>query len=116
MPITAMTGDGVLTGTHNKGVLEHLAFASTGSTGPFTIYIDSVEQLCGVAAGDFDEDGDVDLADFGVFRMCFSGPNQPLPYPECGPVDLDGDADADLSDFAVFQSCFNGPNRTATCE
>ncbi len=116
MPVTAMTGDGVLTGRYGKGVLEHLAFASTGSTGPFTVYIDSVEQLCGVAPGDFDEDGDVDLADFSVFRMCFGGPNQPLPYPECGPVDLDGDADADLTDFALFQSCFNGPNRTATCE
>ncbi len=31
---------------------------------------------------DFDDDGDVDLADFGVFRACFNGPNRP-PAPSC---------------------------------
>jgi len=31
---------------------------------------------CSVDA-DFDNDGDVDLADFSVFQSCFNGPNQP---------------------------------------
>jgi hypothetical protein len=31
----------------------------------------------GLAAGDFDGDGDVDLADFSIFQSCFNGPNRP---------------------------------------
>lgn len=64
-----------------------------------------------VAVADFDKDGDVDLDDFTFFRMCFSGPNRSILYPECQPADADGDADVDLADFAVFRGCFNGPNR-----
>ncbi len=64
------------------------------------------------APADFDEDGDVDLADFAKFQMCFNGPNQPPALPgSCDGVDLDGDGDADLSDFAIYSGCFNGPNR-----
>jgi hypothetical protein len=35
----------------------------------------------GRIAADFDQDNDVDQADFGVFQRCFNGPNQP---PACG--------------------------------
>ncbi len=31
----------------------------------------------GIAGGDLDCDGDVDLADFGLFQACFNGPNRP---------------------------------------
>lgn len=41
--------------------------------------IPSVE---GFIAADFDEDGDVDLSDFGVFQRCYSGENRP-PGPNC---------------------------------
>jgi hypothetical protein len=65
---------------------------------------------------DFDCDGDVDLADFGVFQGCFNGPNRPYAQPiACQPCDLDGDNDVDLADFGVFQGCFNGPNRPPAC-
>lgn len=30
---------------------------------------------------DFDADGDCDLADFGIFQVCFNGPNRPAPIP-----------------------------------
>ncbi len=64
--------------------------------------------------GDFDLDGDVDLADFARFQACFSGPNVPA-APGCADVNADGppwgsDNDVDLSDFAAFQVCFSGPN------
>jgi hypothetical protein len=61
--------------------------------------------------GDFDFDGDVDLADFGHFQGCFNGPNRPPAAEQCADADLDQDNDVDLADFGVFQGCFNGPNR-----
>ncbi len=59
---------------------------------------------------DMDEDGDVDLADFGRFQMCFNGPNRPLGGLGCEEADYDSDGDVDLADFTGFQACFNGPN------
>ncbi len=65
---------------------------------------------------DFDRDNDVDLTDFGFFRACFAGPNQPIPNVAlCAGADLDGDASVDLADFLKFQDCFNGPNRPPGC-
>ncbi|MBN1488726.1 MAG: serine hydrolase, partial [Phycisphaerae bacterium] len=66
--------------------------------------------------GDFDTDGDVDLADFGAFSFCFNGPNRPLPVAGCDVADLDKDDDVDLADFGLFAACFNGPNRPPACE
>ena len=64
---------------------------------------------------DFDEDGDVDVGDFGVFQACFNGPNRQPAADGCSPTDLDGDGDVDLMDFGVFQACFNGPNHPPAC-
>jgi hypothetical protein len=62
--------------------------------------------------GDYDEDGDVDLADFSHFQTCFNGPNRPYSFENgCADADIDGDGDVDLVDFSSFQACFNGPNR-----
>ena len=62
-------------------------------------------------SGDFDFDGDVDLADFGLFAACFNGPNR-APADGCVVgADLDTDDDVDLADFGVYAACFNGPNR-----
>lgn len=63
-----------------------------------------------VAPGDFDGDGDVDLADFAAFAQCFGGSNLP-PAGGCPPgvnADLDGDSDVDLADFAIFSQNFTG--------
>lgn len=65
---------------------------------------------------DLDEDGDVDVDDFGRFQTCFNGPNRaPTFYCSTPNADLDGDSDVDLVDFARFQVCFNGPNRPPGC-
>ena len=48
-PILAFAGptaDGTLSSATNKGTFEHLAFSCTGDVGPFTVYIDEIEQLC----------------------------------------------------------------------
>lgn len=58
--------------------------------------------------GDFDFDGDVDLADFADFGACMSGPEVPAD-PACSLGDFDCDGDVDLGDFALFQQQFTGP-------
>lgn len=65
--------------------------------------------------GDVDDDGDVDLADFGVFLACFNGPQNPPAQASCAPTDFDHDNDVDLGDFGMFLSCFNGPQRPPAC-
>ncbi|HOW70357.1 MAG TPA: FG-GAP-like repeat-containing protein [Phycisphaerae bacterium] len=60
--------------------------------------------------GDFDRDGDVDGADFTVFRSCWLGPVIPRAS-ACGGSDFDDDDDVDQSDFGVFQRCYSGRNK-----
>ncbi len=67
-----------------------------------------------LSAADFDEDGDVDMADFGLFQLCFSG--DAISYADgCSPADLDHDHDVDLLDFVILQACLNGANRAPSC-
>ncbi len=69
----------------------------------------------GCSPGDFDHDGDVDLADFLTFQGCFNGPNRP-PRDTCEvDADLDNDGAVSLTDFGILQDCFNGPNRPPKC-
>lgn len=65
--------------------------------------------------GDFDNDHDVDLLDFGQFQICFTGqcpstPCKPPLYsnPNCAHGDFDNDGDVDLIDFGQFQVAFTG--------
>ncbi len=63
---------------------------------------------------DFDDDGDVDLEDFGFFQSCYSGSGV-APRSGCGAADLDGDNDVDQADFTIFKSCFGGANKSPSC-
>ncbi|MCK4661035.1 MAG: hypothetical protein KAV82_16060 [Phycisphaerae bacterium] len=59
--------------------------------------------------GDFDGDGDVDLADLANFVGCMTGPdNGPVDPPACNTFDFDWDNDVDTDDFGGFQSGFTG--------
>jgi hypothetical protein len=62
-----MVGDGVLHAANNKGVFEHLAFTAVDHAGPFTVYIDAIEQACPApdAAEDRDGEGSDDANDGG---------------------------------------------------
>ncbi len=56
--------------------------------------------------GDFDADGDVDLADFAAFQACFGRAFAP----ECLPADLIGlDRQIDLADYVEFAAGLTGP-------
>ncbi|HNO78139.1 MAG TPA: DUF1929 domain-containing protein [Phycisphaerae bacterium] len=61
--------------------------------------------------GDFDLDGDVDLADFAVFALCYGGPFNPpaLTCPAGADSDIDNDGDVDLADFGQFPLSLTGP-------
>ncbi len=60
------------------------------------------------AAADYDLDGDVDGADFDIWRTCFSGP-QTVSTGGCDDVRLDEDEDVDVADFTELQRQFTGP-------
>jgi len=54
--------------------------------------------------GDYDGDGDVDLADMAGWSDCMTGPlGGPVSAP-CTAFDLDADQDVDMEDFAVMQA------------
>lgn len=59
---------------------------------------------------DFDNDGDVDQADFGWFQACFTGAGIEQTDPACATARLDDDADVDIDDFGIFQGCMSGAN------
>lgn len=58
---------------------------------------------------DLDGDGDVDEADFNLFRSCASGSGIPhIVSTLCNQADFDGDGDVDANDFGRFQRCYSG--------
>ena len=56
--------------------------------------------------GDFDRDGDVDLADFLEMIQCFGGPSEATAS-DCDVFDFDDDEDIDLSDVVAFQAAYS---------
>lgn len=59
---------------------------------------------------DLDEDGDVDMVDFGLFQVCLTGLSVPVTDPDCYDARLDGDGDVDQNDVSIFLACMSGPN------
>jgi hypothetical protein len=59
--------------------------------------------------GDFDQDGDVDMADVQSLIFCWQGPDRDYASGHyCYRRDLDSDADVDLADAAALQRLFTG--------
>ncbi len=58
-------------------------------------------------SGDCDIDGDVDLADYGCYVACHTGPIGSV-APKCELFDFDDDGDVDLYDWGQLQIAFAG--------
>ena len=61
------------------------------------------------ALGDYDADGDVDLADFAAMQECIPTPPERA-FPCITKFDYDGNQVVDLNDFAQFVSAFAEPS------
>jgi len=62
------------------------------------------------ALADFDQDGDVDLEDFGVLQQCYGI----LPVTGiCIATDLNNDGAVNQTDFDIFRNCMSGANNPA---
>ncbi|UCE59028.1 MAG: M28 family peptidase [Phycisphaerales bacterium] len=59
--------------------------------------------------GDYNDDGEVDLADFDTFLACFTGPDLGPIDVTCLPGDLDGDADIDCDDWDLLLDLWTDP-------
>ncbi len=55
--------------------------------------------------GDFDDDGDVDLEDFGIYQLYLG-----LLASDCPQADLDGDGFIDNEDTDIIKNCISGPD------
>jgi hypothetical protein len=104
----AETPGTTLTIPEDAGSYTHTAiWGSPGQDVHGTLGSASVTVLCGTA--DSDADGDVDLADFAAFQICFTGtPGVAETFCECV-FDSDDDHDVDLTDFGEFAANFSGP-------
>jgi hypothetical protein len=65
---------------------------------------------------DYDNDGDVDMEDFGYLQRCFSGLGIPPEDPDCQGAGLNADSSVDNQDIELFIDCMSGPNVSATPE
>jgi serine/threonine-protein kinase len=59
---------------------------------------------------DLDRDDDVDLADYALLQVCFSGSGVPQPAQVCQVCRLNDDPAVDLGDFQLWRDCLNGPD------
>jgi len=75
-----------------------------------TILVPPNKLMAFAGTGDFEPDGDVDLADFARFEICFTGPGGAL-APGCEPGDFEGDGDIDCDDWAQFPLVWTGPGQ-----
>ncbi|UCG16012.1 MAG: hypothetical protein JSV19_12035 [Phycisphaerales bacterium] len=82
--------------------------------GTYGVNLDVVRVYAKYQRGDVDNDGDIDLTDYGLVAECMTGPDVSTPPPGCPTTqfyraDLNDDDDVDLGDFAFFQRVLDVP-------
>jgi serine/threonine-protein kinase len=76
-----------------------VAFALLAATG-----------FAGHGPADLDRDTDVDVRDFFLLQVAFTGPDVPQTAQEYQVARIDPDVDVDLDDANLLWPCFNGPD------
>jgi hypothetical protein len=110
------SGSAVINANTNRVVGIHTnggCFVGGGSNSGTSIQHPSIfpgSLCCSPMYGDDDNDGDVDLLDFGQFALCFTG-SDGATTPECVGFDHEQDGDIDLLDFGEFQLAFTGAEK-----
>ncbi|GAB4546370.1 MAG: hypothetical protein Tsb0013_05120 [Phycisphaerales bacterium] len=89
-------------GLADNGYIAYTLDFGSGSTGVFGALLPTEKRA--VCPGDNDDDGDVDLGDFGAFAMAFSTALGDADYDPA--FDFDYDGDVDLGDFGAFGASF----------
>ncbi len=92
-------------GSRNRWLL----YDDAGNSPPAILTINTVPAPS--LPADFDGDGDVDDADFGLAFASFTGPNEGPPT--LAAADLDGDNDVDDADYGLMFAAFTGPGVAA---
>jgi len=108
-----LASDGAVFDLHGSSVAIDAGVASVGAIGDDDNGADSgsayVFYVSAPLPGDFDDDGDVDQADFVQFEACFTGADAGPIAPACEPGDFDGDGDIDCLDFNWFAQAWTEP-------
>ncbi len=95
--------------TDGSGFGELLVLSITNGAPLFNYPIIRIEfDLIAEITGDFDADGDVDLADYVQLQTLFTGASD-NPGGKLNEADFDADGDVDLSDVLTFLDHFTGP-------
>ena len=101
--------------TNNSGQTLFNLWNDNGKSPPEVMRTLTLPVSAPMVAADLDLDCDVDVADFGLFQACTSGPGIPHNRtPVCIKADFDADQDVDQTDFAVMQRCLSGQDNLAS--
>jgi hypothetical protein len=76
-------------------------------TGTYNVYTIHVTITVTTVVADFDKDGDVDQADFGLFQSCYTTSAVQVSG-ACLPMDLNGDKYVNIADLPLFTACVTG--------
>lgn len=132
LPSETATSHDIYFGTASPGTWRGSQTATTFDPGPLELHrtyywrIDEVNAYGTMTGdvwsfttqrykGDFDDDGDIDQADFGRFQACLAG-NVTQTDPACDRAKLTDDQLVNASDLSIFLGCMNGPNAAAPVE
>ena len=121
------TSDQTIASVDTEGVVTAHSVGTTILTATNAGHSSTADIVVVSVRGDFDGDGDVDLADYAFLADCFAGPfvsttvgdydgdgdvdleDFAAPGGGCEDKDLDADGDVDLADFGEFQQCLANP-------
>ncbi|MEM1422731.1 MAG: choice-of-anchor tandem repeat NxxGxxAF-containing protein [Planctomycetota bacterium] len=90
----------------NDGIANNgwLGYATAFTDGSSAVYRTRLGEPGNACSADFGSDGDVDIADFGVFGAAFNAQLGDDGYTPA--ADIDADGDVDLGDFGLFGAQF----------